>query len=71
MSNEKFVAFSKRWQGILLYILPVLLPAFGLHFGDDAKLLFTQATDNLIQTVGLAWAAHGFADAIEIGRAHV
>jgi hypothetical protein len=54
---EKWFLKSKTILGVLVAILPTLLPVFGLSFGENEQALFSEFVDAVIVAVGavLAW----------------
>ncbi|KKM75467.1 hypothetical protein LCGC14_1389890 [marine sediment metagenome] len=58
MGNKWFVK-SKTILGIILSVLPTILPAFGVSFGADDAQLINGFVDASIQLVGAALAIYG------------
>ena len=56
---DKFFLKSKTILGVILTILPTLLPWFGISFGPDDTQLVNEAFDSTITAVGAVLAVYG------------
>ena len=56
---DKFFLKSKTILGLILSVLPALLPALGISFGADDVALVNSTVDALIQGIGALVAVYG------------
>ena len=56
---DKFFLKSKTIIGLILSVLPALLPALGISFGADDVDLVNSTVDALIQGFGAIMAVYG------------
>ena len=56
---DKFFLKSKTIIGIIVSILPALLPQFGLSFSAEDGALINTTVDQLIQAAGAVLAMYG------------
>ncbi len=57
--DSKFILQSKTIWGVVILVLPVILPMFGIEFGADAIGESTVAFNSLITLVGAVLAVYG------------
>lgn len=57
--EPKWFLQSKTVLGVIVSILPGLLPAFGVSFGADDTAMISGFVDSLIQFAGAAFAVYG------------
>ncbi len=59
MENPKWFLKSKTILGLVISVLPALLPAIGISFGADDTQLVSGAVDGLVQGIGAILALYG------------
>lgn len=57
--ENKFFLKSKTIIGVILSVLPALLPALGISFSADDAQMVSSNIDAVIQAVGAALALYG------------
>ena len=60
---DKFFLKSKTILGIIISIMPALLPEVGVSFSEADGQLITSTWDSIIQSVGAVLAVYGRFDA--------
>lgn len=55
----KFFLKSKTIIGIIVSMLPVLLPEFGVSFSTDDAALINKNVDLIVQAIGASLATYG------------
>lgn len=58
MDTKNFLK-SKTLIGVVMSVLPALLPAVGISFGPDDMSLVSDSIDKIIQAVGAVMAIYG------------
>lgn len=56
---DKFFLKSKTILGVILSVLPTLLPALGINFGADDAQMINATLDSLVQAAGALLAVYG------------
>ena len=56
---NKYFLKSKTILGVILSVLPALLPALGISFSAEDNLLISNAVDAIIQSAGALLAVYG------------
>ncbi len=56
---DKNFLSSKTIQGILITVLPIILPLIGISFSADDGAVLSQNIDAIISAVGAIWATYG------------
>ena len=57
--DAKWFLKSKTLIGVVLSVLPAMLPALGISFGADDSMLINELMDSIIQLTGAALAVYG------------
>jgi|TARA_B110000908_G_scaffold88114_1_gene105056 hypothetical protein len=60
---NKFFLKSKTLWGVIVTLLPVLLPILGVTFAEGSESLITETGDAFVQLLGAALAVYGRFDA--------
>lgn len=59
MKAEKYFLKSKTVIGVILSMLPTLLPVFGVSFSEQDGQFVTSSADAILQGIGAALAIYG------------